>query len=397
MRWKTVIMGLALVVAVAAGCKQQCFLTECDWNHYHEHLGLPKNLDCNPASICQPPLCDAPKAPATVLQPDRPIRYLSLAEAISIALEQGTLNGGAQQGQPRLSDRNLVQGLGGAQNLDSIRVLAIAPAVEGARMEYARRFDARWITSTTWNYTDQPVVSAQQVFTSGGLNSIEQTTAQFPASSSSRCQRAVWPASRSRTTTRSRTFPTGSTQLHPNLQFLFEQPLLQGYGVEINQLRPASEPQLAQFGPLSSPDVNVLAILITRLFFDVVAALKAVCMTCAQRRAGQLDPARGLLGPAFPGAALRQAYEAFKITRETAARHQGCWRRGPEPRPVRTVPRRPLGGSGASAGSGADPAASSACAWRMARGWSPATSRRAPYNPDWDVAVHQARRCGLRL
>ena len=38
MRWKKVVAGLALSVAGVIGCKQTCYLQECDYEHYKTTL-----------------------------------------------------------------------------------------------------------------------------------------------------------------------------------------------------------------------------------------------------------------------------------------------------------------------------------------------------------------------
>src|ERR1700676_683726 len=90
MRWKAVMVGLALMFATLTGCKQQCFLTECDYNHYTREMNLPANLEGNPEVAVVPSGLEV-GAPATVDQPERPARYLTLNEAIALALEQGRI------------------------------------------------------------------------------------------------------------------------------------------------------------------------------------------------------------------------------------------------------------------------------------------------------------------
>src|SRR5262245_13591931 len=97
MRWIAVIAGLALLMAVTAGCKQPLFMTECDYEHYRKLAGgIPPDLDSNPTAASQPGLVAVVHKPATVLDPDREPRYISLQESIAIALEQGDLNGRSQ-------------------------------------------------------------------------------------------------------------------------------------------------------------------------------------------------------------------------------------------------------------------------------------------------------------
>ena len=133
MRWKGTLSMLLALSALAAGCKQHCFMTECDYDHYHS-LALP-HLDCDPAAAITPTLRDGP-APADVFNPDRPIRYISLAESLAIALEQGTVgieNGGGPTGTiiDRLASFNGRSVVGS----DSVRVLALDPAITGTDIE----------------------------------------------------------------------------------------------------------------------------------------------------------------------------------------------------------------------------------------------------------------------
>jgi hypothetical protein len=135
MRWKIVVVGLALTFAVAAGCKQQLFISECDYDHYKD-IGIPPRGECNPD--IHPSKADVP-SPPTVLDLNRKERPLTLAEAVSIALEHGTtgiqsvrLFGTANDDLP--GSPGPVQGPL-QPNTDSIRVLALEPAVLGKDVE----------------------------------------------------------------------------------------------------------------------------------------------------------------------------------------------------------------------------------------------------------------------
>src|SRR5262245_12293196 len=166
MRWITVVGGLALALMVTAGCKQQCFMAECDFNHYKDIM--PLALENKPYSILPPGPVYEP-APTTVDDPDRPIRYLSLAEAIAIALERGKVG----EGNP-----NSLVTLGAAQNslaADNIRVLALQPAITGAVVDLSlSKFDTVWNTSLTWNNTDRPVGTPLDTFQAQNVtNAIE--------------------------------------------------------------------------------------------------------------------------------------------------------------------------------------------------------------------------------
>src|SRR5205807_9878548 len=90
MRWKIVVAGLVLAFAGATGCKQQCFITECDL-HAYQLRGLPAATSENDPSLSIVPAVGAVGPPMTVLNPDREIRYLSLNEAIAQAMERGRI------------------------------------------------------------------------------------------------------------------------------------------------------------------------------------------------------------------------------------------------------------------------------------------------------------------
>ena len=241
-RWRRLIAGLALAALAAVGCKQQCFLTECGFNQVQTGLSQAlKDLECKPASICQAPSIPIPGTPKHVLDPERKPRYMSLAEAIAIALEQGTVNG--PPGSVPLNDTGFAVG-GGARNLesssDAIQVLSLDPAVQASIIELSlSKFDARWNTSMTWSRDETPVGNAQQVIFSGGLQAIENQNANFstgilkPLPTGGVAGITFQTEYQLTNLSGNRVNPA----YRPTLQFQFEQPLLQGFGVEIQQLR----------------------------------------------------------------------------------------------------------------------------------------------------------------
>lgn len=270
MRWKKVVLGLALSFASALGCKQQCYITECDLKQYQTMGGipLPAHLEHQPGEGLEP-ITQLVGAPKTVLDPEREWRWLTLREATAIALEQGNI-GSQSPNFPGVNNDNLVSFQGRfVSGSDSIRVLSLDPAIVGADIQASlAKFDARFQANMTWNTTDRPVGTALETFQAsfGRINNIGTNDAQFRAG-------LIKP------------LPTGGVagitfttdyQLsnlnqrvnpayRPALQFAFEQPLLQGFGVEINQLR-ATHP-----GSIVTPfqtGGRVEGILITRLRFD---------------------------------------------------------------------------------------------------------------------------------
>src|SRR5437899_1847173 len=173
MRWKHMMVGLALTIGGVVGCKQQCFLNECDYLHYRE-VGLTPRLECDPKASIEPTLLAAPP-PATVLDPDRKLRYLSLAEAIAIALEQGRIGDQDPLGTTLTSLINI----GIPASSEAIRVLALDPAISASDIEASlSKFDVQWTTATNWNSTDEPLNGLNQFNT--GVTAVVQTSLLKP-------------------------------------------------------------------------------------------------------------------------------------------------------------------------------------------------------------------------
>src|SRR5208283_4756151 len=168
MRGKTMVCGMLLALAAIGGCKQQCFLSECDYQHYHEITA--QNLDCVSGSSIPPEAGNVP-APTTVLDTDRPIRYMSMVEAIAMGLEHGNVGGtfgfAALAGAPQV-DLALSFGANGVAGSDAIRVFALEPAITATGIEAAlSKFDAHFTTSVSWSTTDQPISTATQTALAG--------------------------------------------------------------------------------------------------------------------------------------------------------------------------------------------------------------------------------------
>ncbi|HEY7159139.1 MAG TPA: hypothetical protein VH575_34665, partial [Gemmataceae bacterium] len=167
MGWKSSFGGLTLLLTILVGCKGRVFLTEDQANIYKGPV--PFNLQENP-NVGANPTIQMVNPPPTLYNLDRQIRYLSLAEAVAISLEQGTV------GQPSLlfpgiGLDNLVSAPQGSapQGSDSIRVLAMDPATTAANIDASlAKFDAVVGSSMTWINTDQPIASALQNIQAGG-------------------------------------------------------------------------------------------------------------------------------------------------------------------------------------------------------------------------------------
>jgi outer membrane protein TolC len=266
MRWKPLWVTLTLIVAVTAGCKQRCFMTEADWNRTTTTV-LDHQEEA--PSLSAEPLIQPCQSPPTLGDLDRKVHFISLAECIAMSLEHGRI------GQPSLlfpgtAQDNLIQFTGrGVTGSDALRVLALDPARAGADIEASlSKFDAVVTSSIQWQTTDTPIGTSLQTFQAGGLNSNNTQSATGSLA-------LIKPLGTGGVAGITFNLPYTFTNLparvnpayQPQLLFQFEQPLMQGFGVEINQLR-ASHP-----GSLLNPGVfngatSQEGILITRIRFD---------------------------------------------------------------------------------------------------------------------------------
>src|SRR5579884_2519156 len=155
MRWKAVILMLMLTLAVLAGCKQQCFITEPELDQYRQ-AGLPARDENVVSATVIPRGADMPPPP-TVDFPERKPWPISLAEAIAMALEKGRV-GSPQLNGTAIDDLANLQGRAVVAPSNPIRVLALEPAIAATDIETSlSKFDARWTSSMIWQQTDQPV------------------------------------------------------------------------------------------------------------------------------------------------------------------------------------------------------------------------------------------------
>src|SRR5687768_87954 len=92
-RWTARLVGGALVFAGLGGCERQLYLEPGDYQGALSN-GMVARLETQPHEqvMPSPPIPATP--PATILDPDRPPRPLTLKEAIAIAMEQGTTGQG---------------------------------------------------------------------------------------------------------------------------------------------------------------------------------------------------------------------------------------------------------------------------------------------------------------
>ncbi len=276
MAWKIGFTGLALAVLTTFGCQQQTFLTEADYHAYRD-LALPPCLEESDQIKGVVPSAGTVPPPTTVDDTQRKPRYLSLREAIAIALERGTV--GVQSPDAPGMTVDTLGGFAGraVQSSDGIRVLAFDPAIAANDIEVAlSKFDALWSTSFNWSRTESPLGISPIFSTANGGGIVVGPSAAGASIASDQIAfntGLVKPLPTGGTAgitfglTRDRSEPHSAIDpvYQPQIQFTFEQPLLQGFGEEINQLRP-NHP-----GSLLTPfntGLPVEGILITRIRLD---------------------------------------------------------------------------------------------------------------------------------
>jgi outer membrane protein TolC len=314
MRGKELLVLVAIICGVTVGCKQECFRQEPDDKYYLKDLvPLPAKLETDRNVAIIPLGVDVPK-PATVDDAERPPRYLTLAECFAIAIEQGKV-GVPNPRTAGIADDTLTNFTGASVTLsDGIRVFALQPAAIGTTIEQSlSKFDAQWITSMNWTHTDEPTGgNFVQSFSNGeSANFTTQLIKPLPTG-------GVAAVTFTDAYTLLSQPPAGVTNptYRPTLQFNFEQPLLQGFGVEINQLRTAHPGSLLT--PFQQLATNVEGILITRIRFDEARSDFAknveYMLYNVETAYWNLFDSYWALYSREQG--LRQAYEAWRINRD---------------------------------------------------------------------------------
>ena len=270
MRISTSLLVALALLGMVSGCKQNLFLAEADFEHYKNLM--PANLENDPAATVAP-ITKSMSKPPTVNEPERKPRYVSLAECVSTAIEQGTV--GIQNPLFPGQAQDFLINFGGrginAAGSDAIRAYALEPALVGNEIEKSlSKFDAVWTSSLSWNNTDRPIGTAIDNFvtSSGGLNSIETLDSALSSTILKPLPTGGVAGITFKTDYQFTNLPAFvNPNYRPALQFQFEQPLLQGYGVEINQLRPSHPGSLLNPGVLNAQPAQD-GILITRIRYD---------------------------------------------------------------------------------------------------------------------------------
>ena len=225
-----------LFVASLVGCQQDLVLERGDLDGSILNTEQAQ-LESQPVDFVATGPTPIVEAPATVDDPARTPRMMSLKEAIAIALEQGNV-GGSPILNPGFSSDTLPQFTGnGASGTDKISAFAYDPAIAAAEIERAlSKFDARWITSMTWNQVDNPTLTLQQSFSNGDTANLTSTLAKpLPTGGVAGITFSTDYLNLANPSPNPQ-FVALATSYTPRLRFVFEQPLLRGFGVEVNQL-----------------------------------------------------------------------------------------------------------------------------------------------------------------
>ena len=280
-RWLMGTFGVALILSIV-GCSQPCFLAKEVYDHSHTQT-LPPRFE-NDTSVLSTPQTGLVSAPPDVNSPDRPPRYLTLQEAIAIALESGTASGRNGAGQGVVDDFGLTFSNGANslnQQTDRIRVLALNPSLVATGMEASlARYDAQWVTSMNWTNTDN-LQQGLQSFSNGQGAAFQSSIVKAFSSG------GVANVSFLTNYTNLAAPPAGNfTVLNPSYNSSvvigFEQPVWRDFGTSINQLlgrfpsiNGQSMPNQAAAGFNahqgligSNAGLQVEGILISRLRFD---------------------------------------------------------------------------------------------------------------------------------
>jgi len=268
-RWLRGALAGLVAASGTSGCRQPVFLEPGDYKDAVLQR-LPAGLEDRPHDPITPSVVQKiGSGPATVLDPDRPARYITLKECIALALEQG--NVGVQSvTNPGLKNETLGQFTGrSVVGSDAVRVFAIDPAVAAVELERSlSKFDARWVTAMTWQKVDQPV-AAQFIAFQQQRDAASFSSSLLKPLPTGGVAGITFSTDYSKFAALPQAFFGGfvNPNYTPRLQFTVEQPLLRLFGVEVNQLSP-SHPGSILLNLPPSGGAGTEGILISRIRLD---------------------------------------------------------------------------------------------------------------------------------
>lgn len=256
-----ILLLAAAVFTAVAGCVAPRVLPD------NEPVTLSGDTRHPTTGIDDPPTTytDGPTPiPATVRHLEREVRHLSLIEAMALALETGYI-GAASPNNPGNAIDDLASFNGASiSGTDSIRVLALEPAIAGAAVDASlARFDVQSFANMTWKTFDEPTQGLNSFTNGQNANLTFGLAKPLPSGGVAGLQ---WNTDYSNLNN-----PPSSVILNPSyftrLQFGFEQPLLQGAGVNINQIL-GSFPSSFQYSAIGSRFTSGTGILVARVRYE---------------------------------------------------------------------------------------------------------------------------------
>jgi outer membrane protein TolC len=287
-RWRKWMGAAALLagVGILGGCTRPLYMTP-ETQQLAASVQMPPDLETNPAASAIPDWSDH-KPPPTVLDANREPRYMTLQEAMAIALERGSrgnassfifqnfqISGGnaLAGGFSASFNDDLVTFAGrGIQGDDAIRAFALDPAIVAADVEGAlAKFDARFVGSMSWQKRDQAVANVFNNFNNGDFAAAEAGLIKpLPTGG---VAGITFDTNYSRLGAVPQGFSVINPSYTPSLTLAIEQPLLRDYGVDINQLNPTHPGSITGLFPNYRPTGGrAEGILVTRLRADQAKA-----------------------------------------------------------------------------------------------------------------------------
>ncbi|OWK47448.1 TolC family protein [Fimbriiglobus ruber] len=265
-RWTMRLVGVLLVLAGLGGCKQQLFIEPGDYRQALDSAKIDE-LARTPHEPILPSTIKPGTPPATVLDPSRPPRYATLKELIAIAMENGNIGNPVTTSAGLTSDLLPTYTGGGTSGTDKISAFALDPAITRAEVERSlSKFDAQIVSSMTWNKTDQPTLTLQQSFSNGDSATLSNSLVKFlPTGGVAGLTFSTSYLNLSNPPAPGSGFVQLTTSYQPSVQFTFEQPLMQGFGVEVNQLLQSHPGSVLISGLKPSGGVGSEGILVTRI------------------------------------------------------------------------------------------------------------------------------------
>ena len=271
-------LAAALAAALAVGCYQapQSATAQLgpDFDSLTHWMSSAGNLEPGQPTLAPNPDLDIPCV-STVASPELPRRPITRAECIALALEGGRTGTFFDRagGDRQTSALGLQRQTAPASVTDNIRVVAYDPAVLGTEIEQSlSKFDAVLQSSLVWNRVDRPTRDLNPFPT--GLevlgNGDRYDDVQFRTALLKPLPTGGVAGITIRDDYENDKLPPGTTDvLNPAnraaVDLSFEQPLLQGAGVLINQLRDTHPGSILNPFPVAS---QVPGILLARVAYE---------------------------------------------------------------------------------------------------------------------------------